>query len=192
MRTDWLAHFNPNHDPKTGRFTRTAEGQKSLAKALRRKKDKDKIMESLDKEDLEKLRLVGEFNTQEQIDKWKKEGTLYPHEEVELGGEVLKRIIKKVGGVPVGFLDVFDASFEFAVDKKYRNLGYASDLVKKGMNWIERNKDKLADKKFGWAVRSDNMPSRHLAEKHGFELSDWDKKVIAGGSTPAWLLYYKK
>lgn len=196
LYSDTLCHFNPNHDPRTGRFIGTTEKQKRVARALKTKKDVDKIIGSLDREDLQKLMLAGEFTPQELIDKWRKEGTLYP----DYGGIVAKRILKKVGDVPVAFLDIHDdgtsmGGVEFAVDKNHRNKGYGSEVVKKGMKWIDNNKDKLTFTTVGWAVLSDNTPSRHLAEKHGFELSERDKKIVDQPRTstaPLWLLYEKR
>ena len=89
-----------------------------------------------------------------------------------------KRFVEKIGKTPVSFFDLQISSDYANVvigsrnGSRYRNKGYASAVAKKGLDWIENNKDLLSavgvDEVTWWAY-SNNTGSRKLAEKYGFE-----------------------
>ena len=66
---------------------------------------------------------------------------------------------------------------------KYRGKGYASDVVDKGMKWLDNNPD---IRTVYWDVRKDNAASIALAKKHGFE------QMKGAGRDPAWTAYWKR
>lgn len=110
----------------------------------------------------------------------------------EQGAWVVKRLIKEVGDTPVAFLDFLNDGDNVAIaigtrgGDEYRNKGYASQLVKEGMEWYDRNKDRIGKEKVFWAARTDNASSRRLAEKNNF-------KMNKRRSDDDWTLYeYKK
>ena len=161
-----------------------AEAKAQLSKlrsmdAARTKKDVDRIINSMTKTEKEML-LMGdeEYLTEQQ------------------GEYVVNRVLKKIGGTPVAFFDIIDAegdSLNIAIGtrggKKYRKKGYASEVAKTGLDWVEENKDWLNKKKLYWGVRKDNAGSIAVAKKYGFKLkkdqSNW------GDLSGEWETYYK-
>jgi GNAT superfamily N-acetyltransferase len=111
---------------------------------------------------------------------------------LEEGAAVAKRVIKKMGDKPIAFFDILedgDDTFQLALGtrggKKYRGKGYGSQVTKEAMNWLEKNKHKVSQKKIVWGVRKDNTASIKLAEKYGFELEP-------GSEKDGWVNYVKK
>lgn len=64
----------------------------------------------------------------------------------------------------------------------YRNKGYASDAVNKGMEWLDNNPEITT---VYWDVRRDNKASISLAKRHGFE-------EMPGTTNPDWTAYWKR
>ena len=62
--------------------------------------------------------------------------------------------------------------------------------AKKGMEWYEKNKDKLEQKRIVWGVVEDNAGSIKIAEKLGFKETNEDKYLDGRGHT--WVVYEKK
>ena len=111
----------------------------------------------------------------------------------EQGSSVIKRFLKEYGDTPISFFDLLDDGNSINVivgtrsGDQYRGKGYASEIVKEGMNWIEKNKGKLSQEKVVWGVRVDNNASIKLAEKSGFKL---DKSSYSDDKK--WVNYEKK
>lgn len=92
--------------------------------------------------------------------------------------DVVARFIEREGDTPVAFLDFqnYDGRLSVTIGtrggKSYRNKGYASRVSKKGMDWVENNKQELSKKysEILWLPKSYNKGSRKLAEKNGFAL----------------------
>lgn len=173
---DWLAHFNPNHDPQTGRFAKNTYAQiarKRAIKAAKTKADVDSIVDSLTDDE---LRLFGTN---------RKEGYL----SLDQGEYVVKRFIKRHGNEPVAFFDLLrdgdDLNVALATrhGDKYRGKGYASELTQRGMNWLSKHPETFD--KVIWGPRTENMTSRRLAEKNGFVLD-------LNGTKDGWMKYYKR
>lgn len=57
---------------------------------------------------------------------------------------------------------------DIMTDPDYRGKGYASELVKKGMTWYDKNKEKLGFTELGWEAYQTNIGSKKIAEKSGF------------------------
>lgn len=92
--------------------------------------------------------------------------------DLEYASYLGKSFVLSVGKTPVSTLDIWrendnDAALAMMTrnEKKYRNKGYASKVVEAGMNWLESS----GIEKAYWDVRNDNVASRKLAEKYGFE-----------------------
>lgn len=95
---------------------------------------------------------------------------------MEQGSAVIKRILKKDGQIPIAFFDMLDDGDTINVivgvkSGQYRGRGYGSEVVMKGMNWLDKHKDLVPNKeKVVWGVRTDNVSSIKLAKKNGFTL----------------------
>lgn len=165
-----LCHFNPNHDPKTGRFTKTSIQQKRAMASAKTKSDVDDILSTLTGDELRKFGVQGSAR---QIFEMQKNNTLYL--DASQGEHVVKRVLKKVGDTPVAFFDILHDSDDHLVtalatrnDDRYRGKGYASKVVKQGMKWLEKHADDLSYSYIDWGVRKDNTPSINIAKKSGF------------------------
>ena len=87
---------------------------------------------------------------------------------------VIKRIIKRVGSHPAGFLDVYQfpskpeiAQIVIAVDPNYRDQHIADSMVKE---LIESDlHDKYSFDMYYWTAHPENIASQNLAIKNGFE-----------------------
>lgn len=148
--------------------TLTTEGKERLvyvrrAKSASKTKDKmDKLYSKMSKED---KRLLGD---DENAKEWLS---------VEAGEYVVKRFLKEIGNEPVAAMDIMTTtkkgSLTVAImtDPKYRGQGYALELAKKGVNWYDKNKDRLGTKVLNWDAYQTNESSKKLAEKVGFKYS---------------------
>lgn len=67
--------------------------------------------------------------------------------------------------------------------EKYRGKGYASEVTKRGMDWLAKHPELFNE--VLWSPREENTASRRLAEKSGFKL---DPEMTKNG----WMTYYKK
>lgn len=171
-----LMHFNPNHDPHTGKFAKSTYAQiaqRRAVKAAKTKSDVDSIVDSLTDHELYL------FGTN------RKEGYLT----LEQGEYVVKRFIKRHGNEPVAFFDLLrdgdDLNVALATrhGEKYRGKGYASEVTKRGMDWLAKHPELFES--VIWGPREENTASRRLAEKNGFKL---DPNATKDG----WMKYYKK
>lgn len=86
---------------------------------------------------------------------------------------VIKRIIHRDAGIPVGFLDVYHfpsnpdiAQIVIAVDGRYRGQGISQDMVSELMNSDLHEKHNF--KVYYWTAHLDNDASQGLALKNGF------------------------
>lgn len=110
---------------------------------------------------------------------------------LEEGSAVVKRFIKKVGNEPVAAIDIMDTgdnenlAVAIMTDPNHRGHGYGYEIAKKGMDWYDKNKDRIGAKSLSWDPYTNNKPSRALAEKLGFE---YDEKE----SNDIYAKYYKK
>ncbi len=92
----------------------------------------------------------------------------------EQGAFVVKRVLKKVDGVPVSFVDLLDNGDSMHVcvatrqGDEYRDKGYASEAVREALSWFDSNKDSIPQKRIEWGAAEDNPASMKLAEKCGF------------------------
>lgn len=95
---------------------------------------------------------------------------------VEDGENTVKRIVKKVGDIPVSFFDVTGDSSGVAITigtrsgDKYRNKGYGTSIAKQGKKWLDKHVDEFDQ--IVWWVRKDNIGSIKTAKNIGFELDE--------------------
>lgn len=113
-----------------------------------------------------------------------------PYLTLEQGSNVAKRIVIKDGNIPVSFFDIFDIGDGKATvaigtrrGEEFRNKGYATKAAAKGMQWYDKNKNRIGFDKITWNPMVENTASSNIAEKMGFS------KVSSNGS---WDSYEKR
>lgn len=148
---------------KDGTLTNT--GKKRLIEERRTKNtaktqnDVENIVSSLNKKERERMGLVNDTDKYKTPDEYKL---------------VAKRCMEKIGDVPISFFDLneYDSGYNAVVatrsGKEYRGKSYALKVVKKGLDWYDKNKSNL-DKPIIWWAEKNNVGSQKLAEKAGFE-----------------------
>ena len=148
---------------KDGTLTNT--GKKRLIEEQRTKNtaktqnDVDNIISSLNKKERERMGLVNDNDKYKTPDEYKL---------------VAKRCIEKIGDIPISFFDLneYDSGYNAVVatrsGKEYRGKSYALKVVKKGLDWYDKNKSNL-DKPIIWWAEKNNIGSQKLAEKAGFK-----------------------
>lgn len=148
---------------KDGTLTNT--GKKRLIEERRTKNtaktqnDVDNIISSLNKKERERMGLVNDNDKYKTPDEYKL---------------VAKRCIEKIGDIPISFFDLneYDSGYNAVVatrnGEEYRGKSHALKVVKKGLDWYDKNKSNL-DKPIIWWAEKNNIGSQKLAEKAGFE-----------------------
>lgn len=130
-------------------------------KAAKTKTDVDEIVKSLTKDEQKKLGLTKEDHGQ--------------YLTIEQGEYVIKRVLKKVGDVPVSFFDMLDDGDQINLalatrsGKDYRGKGYGSQAAKQAMNWLNKHPEIRNGRDVVWGVRTDNAGSIAIAKKMGFK-----------------------
>jgi len=139
---------------------------KSRARAIETAKTKDKvdsIYNSLSKK--EKYLLGGNYINKEWLS-------------LDEGENVVKRFIKEVGNKPVAFLDIMEGGSRFTETRyeigiatrrgrKYRGKGYATELGKQAVDWINKHPE-IMNKEVAWIADPSNTPSNKMAKNLGF------------------------
>ena len=148
---------------KDGTLTNT--GKKRLIEERRTKNtaktqnDVENIISSLNKKERERMGLVNDNDKYKTPDEYKL---------------VVKRCMEKIGDIPISFFDLneYDSGYNAVVatrsGKEYRGKSYALKVVKRGLDWYDKNKSNL-DKPIIWWAEKNNIGSQKLAEKAGFE-----------------------
>ena len=106
---------------------------------------------------------------------------------VQQGEFVVKRFLDKEGDTPVAFLDIMsttksdELTVAIGTHPSYRNQGRAERLATKGVDWFNKNADRLGVTTLDWDAKTTNSGSRKLAEKVGFsyDASDSDDEWAA-------------
>ena len=148
---------------KDGTLTNT--GKKRLIEERRTKNtaktqnDVENIISSLNKKERERMGLVNDNDKYKTPDEYKL---------------VAKRCMEKIGDIPISFFDLneYDSGYNAVVatrsGKEYRGKSYALKVVKRGLDWYDKNKSNL-DKPIIWWAEKNNIGSQKLAEKAGFK-----------------------
>ena len=148
---------------KDGTLTNT--GKKRLIEERRTKNtaktqnDVENIISSLNKKERERMGLVNDNDKYKTPDEYKL---------------VVKRCMEKIGDIPISFFDLneYDSGYNAVVatrsGKEYRGKSYALKVVKRGLDWYDKNKSNL-DKPIIWWAEKNNIGSQKLAEKAGFK-----------------------
>lgn len=153
-----------------GSLTYAGKARYRRQKAEKTKADVDNIVNSLNERD------------QKWLGTWQ-EGYL----STEQGEWVVHRVLEKHGDTPIAFVDLLrdgdDLNIALATRSgdEYRGKGYAKKLSKKAVAWAEKHPDLVEN--LTWGVRPDNITSRRLAEKLGFDIFSEDKD---------WVVYKRK
>lgn len=155
-----------------GRLTEAGKVHERLRKkaneAMKTSDDMNEIVKSLSKHERE---LLGAEKGKDWIEK---------ATEREQSENIAKRFVTKdpKTGEAVSAFEIWDNQGnvgQVAVATKsgdrYRGKGYASDSVKRGVDWFERQGYKNI-KQLEWIVEQSNEPSIKLAQKHGFKEAD--------------------
>ena len=107
----------------------------------------------------------------------RKEPWISLDKEAETSSNLAKRIVvNDKRGNPASFMEIWDNGSknigQVAVatrsGKNYRGQGYASECVRKGVEWFDRYGSKRLDS-LEWVAEKSNKPSINLAKKYGFE-----------------------
>lgn len=112
-------------------------------------------------------------------------------DEIQLASEDhIRSFIAKYKNVPISAFGTWnegDGNVALSImtrgEKQYRNKGFATLAVKKGMEWIDNNPEIM---NAYWDVRVDNEASIALAKKFGF------KKMKGESPDPQWTAYRKQ
>lgn len=153
------------YQDKDGRLTAAGKERRMYrdrtVRAGRTKKDVEEIISTMSPDDKDKLAIGAD-------------GYL----SYEQGSAVVKRVLIKDGDTPVAFFDILDDETQYNIalgtrsGKEYRGKGYATKAAKQGLNYYEKNKERLGDKPIIWGVRKDNEASIRIAKSLGFELDE--------------------
>lgn len=173
MKQDFLAHHGIKGQKwgvrryQNSDGSLTDEGRKrygNISRTRRVDPSLESIINSMNKED---LRLLGYEHGYKGTDDYR-DATRLVHS-----------TIIKSGNIPMSFFnideynEVYNVSLGTRGGKENRGKGYATKAAKRGVEWIEKNKNSLNwDKPILWSALEENAGSRRLAEKMGFKESD--------------------
>ena len=187
----WLSHGGPG----SGRYPK-GSGENPRSEIRK----KNKIMEKRIRNANKTYDAVNDIiNSMNLDDKYKVLAGDSEYLKREQGASVIKRILIKKGNTPVSFFDMLDDGNTINValgtrsGNKYRGKGYASTAAKKGLKFVDKNKNRriLRNKnKIVWGVRSDNTASIRIAKKNGFVLEKNSANKDKNGYE--WVNYVKK
>lgn len=123
------------------------------------------------------------------INSTKKLDPVFTTDEELLADDHLKTFMAKYKDVPISSFSVWgdenkgEAAVSIMTRSDYQGQGYGSAVVKRGMEWIEKNPDIMT---VYWDVRIDNRESIALAKKYGFR-----KMPGKNEKHPDWTAYRK-
>ena len=160
-----LYHFNPNHDPITGRFTSGSGSSRyytkdgSLTPAGQRKtvNQINSIYRHLDKKQKQ-------FVTDEDVAP-KRFTDVDEHTNYALKSFIAYDKKKPVSTVTAWKQREGEAAISIMTRKDYQGKGYGSNLVREGMQWLETS----GIKRVYWGANIHNNPSIELAKAAGFK-----------------------
>ena len=155
-----------NYVSKDGKKTELGVSRDRAIRSAKTKKDVDDIVKSLSKKE---KKLLGLSKTGEYLS-------------ITEGEYVVKRVLKKVGGKPVAFIDLLDEGKHLSVaiatrsGKEYRGKGYAKIVTDKALLWADRHKPEWNS--IRWDAKVSNTGSIKLAEKSGFKLAGKNEEWV--------------
>jgi RimJ/RimL family protein N-acetyltransferase len=135
-----------------------------------RKKDASEVNDIYNTLSLRQKKMLMGFNDSERLPK-KFQNSYTTQIDYDQG--LVEHFVLKVKDLPVSAMDIWkhdegdwgEIGILTRNDPEYRRKGYATHLVKKGLEWFE-NSDM---KELYWGVRMDNVASIRTAKKNGFE-----------------------
>ena len=148
---NYLIHFNPNHDPKTGRFSNAV-------------KNYSKVINNLSDDEFKLFTGDPNKTKKQDIDEMKKLIRIQPNYKDSLA------IISKYGNVTLANLNSHPFwgdqwSMGWATDPKSRGTGITQANIKEAIQEIR----KYSDVPISAIIDSDNIASIKTAEKAGFK-----------------------
>lgn len=152
-------------------------GVKGMKRGIRRYKNKDGTLTNLEKlrKNMDEINDIVSTMSKKDKELLNLSGDVYQRN-VDEGTDIVKRIIKKVGDIPISFLDITGDRSGVSISigtrggDEYRNKGYASAVAKKAKKWLDEHADEF-DRVVWWA-RKDNPGSIKIAQKIGLELDE--------------------
>lgn len=158
LQHSFLMHFNPNHDPKTGRFTYSKN--QTMESKLR---NYNKVIDSLSDEEYKLFTYDGGDRKEDK--KFMREYTkLLPNYKDS------RVFVSKYGNVTLASLEVnglgdSEWNIGWATNPKNRGTGVTQANIKEAISFIR----KYSDVPIGAIIEEDNIASRKTAEKAGFK-----------------------
>ena len=174
MYEEWLAHFNPNHDPRNGQF---ASSKQSLVSKSIFKKDVVKY----DNEPVE-------FHLRDNSQFAKILAKILPSVQKTID-TAFSYDIKDKSGNNVGYLELEKLNPQtlygswISINEKQRGQGYAQSAMRMILNEAKAN----GFEKMTLEVPGNSPDARHVYEKYGFQISkdqyNIDPDDVWGGLT---------
>lgn len=98
---------------------------------------------------------------------------------LEERSNIAKRVvIKDKVGKPVSFFDLLEDGDDLQValgtrsGEQYRGKGYATRATQNAMRWLERNAERIPQKRAVWGVNVNNVASIKIAKQNGFKIDE--------------------
>ena len=146
-------------------------------------KEQNEIYSTLSEDDRRKLQGMNK-DSKENAPK------TFTDEEQLASEDFIRAYVSKYKNVPISSFGIWNEgngdvalSLMTRSGDEYRGKGFATDAVKRGMEWIDNNPEIMTAY---WDVRKDNAPSIALAKNFGFEQMKGDPK------DPEWTAYWKR
>jgi RimJ/RimL family protein N-acetyltransferase len=155
--SDYLIHFNPNHDPKTGRFTFKRSGDRTTKSEM---KNYIKVMDSLSDEEFRLFTDGGEYDKKKETE-WIKDYTKYQKSHTDS-----HVFVSKYGNVTMANLEPTNEwNIGWATNPKNRGTGITQKNIQEAITLVR----KYSDLPITAIIEDDNIASQKTAEKAGFK-----------------------
>lgn len=162
----YLVHFNPNHDPKTGRFT--------FSTSVTARSKKDNYLRTINRLSGDEYRLFTYDGTEETRKTEPKFITEYMNYQKNHQDSLV--FVSKYGNITMASLEKNNFGDDewnigWATDPKYRGTGITQVNIKEAIKEIR----KYSDLPITATVEQENIPSQRTAEKAGFKDDGYTK-----------------
>lgn len=177
------------YQDKDGSLTEAGRARRRILEGKRSEADVDDIVSSMTKKDRQRLGLWDEK----------------PYSSYDEAQLLVKRFLAKDKGKVVGFLDLYDygdrkypgstkSDLQVTIgvknDPSIRGKGYATKMAQKGMKWLDEHPEVW--EKVTWGAMSENVASRKIAEKLGFEKTREGRNTQDPDNPYDWVEYQRK
>lgn len=155
----YLIHFNPYHDPKSGRFTFSTKDNSMRSKI----KNYNKTINSLSDEEYRLFTDGADRNNEKQFikeySKWLK------------NNQDTAVFVSKYGNVTMANLEDNEWNIGWATDPKYRGTGTTQNNIKEAIEFVRQ----YSDLPISAVIEQQNIASQKTAEKAGFKDAGYTK-----------------